>query len=104
MRRSDPASPEAPTQVTVMLRTLPCSDRSLGDGIRNECLSPQACGEAALCIACEMIESKRIDNGSPRRLPFNVHLLFEASHANQRVDGAVPVTAGAVCGESRPWR
>jgi hypothetical protein len=51
-----------------------------------------------------MIEPQRIDNGSPRRLPFNVHLLFGSFHANQIVDDAVPVAIAAGCGETTPWQ
>jgi hypothetical protein len=50
-----------------------------------------------------MIELQRIDNASPRRLPFNVHLLSGSFHANQIVDDAVPVAAAGCC-ETTPWQ
>jgi hypothetical protein len=70
---------------------------------RNQFANPQAPGTDGLCMVCEMIERQRIDNGSPRRLPFNVHLLFGSFHANQIVDDAVPVAIAAGC-ETTPWQ
>jgi hypothetical protein len=85
-------------------RVLPRSRQSAGESLETSSRIHRARGTDDLCTVCEMIERQRIDNASPRRLPFNVHLLFGSFHANQIVDDAVPVAIADGGGETTPWR